>query len=220
MLTSLKSVKASLNRSIDTKHSYKEPADVQQMTPDEIYDLSPREFSNYIMDDPNKNRLLSSQQQKALQRMLAIKREEKRLSSSIPVDRLKQTRKNFIDTYKGKTPAVDRLILDTKYQETLPELREKANQLKSQIELEDRFARLKDTRPDENSENKQKLKNLQRQIREIEETISTATGGKTRTSIRRSRKNKKIKTKFKTKQGYRKKYTKRTRKRRSRSRKT
>jgi hypothetical protein len=144
-------------------HRYNTPNDIGYLTPNEIYDSEPTDFPDHILTDyPDEaSRLIPSQIQ-AVNRMLTIKKIEKENPRAI------QRRVRMIEDYKKGNPQVDDLLIKQKHDVLLPKLREQAQRFRSNIEIQDRMDRLNEKPIDMNSIDKIKLRELERQIEEIE----------------------------------------------------
>uniref|UniRef100_A0A6C0D9H0 Uncharacterized protein n=1 Tax=viral metagenome TaxID=1070528 RepID=A0A6C0D9H0_9ZZZZ len=188
-------------------HRYNTPNDIGYLTPTEIYDSDPSDFPDHILTDyPDEARLLLPSQRQAVNRMLSIKKIEKENPRAI------ERRMTTIEEFKKGNPQVDDLLLKQKHDLLLPELHEKTQRLRNDIEIQDRMDRLNEKPIDMNSEDKKKLRQLERQIEEIEKMkvggkkYKRKTFRKNKTNNKNNKKNKKNK---KTKR-HRKKHSKKS----------
>jgi len=186
-------------------HRYNTPNDIGYLTPNEIYDSEPTDFPDHILTDyPDEASRLIPTQRQAVNRMLSIKKIEKENPRAI------ERRMRMIENYKKGNQQVDELLLDTKHDKLLPELHEKTQRLRNDIEIQDRMDRLNEKPIDMNSIDKIKLRELERQIEEIEKM---KVGGKKhkRKTFRKNKtnnkKNKKTKRHRKKHSKYQRKYS-------------
>ena len=144
-------------------HRYNTPNDIGYLTLNEIYDSEPTDFPDHILIDyPDEARLLLPSQRQAVNRMLSIKKIEKENPTAI------ERRKLMIEEFKKGNPQVDDLLLKQKHDLLLPKLREQAQRLRDNIEIQDRMDRLNEKPIVMNSEDKIKLRQLENQIEDVE----------------------------------------------------
>jgi hypothetical protein len=206
-----------------TTYIYKKPDDIIHLSEDDIYALDPNSIDPNILNRVNRGDqdVLDTPKQKAILLMIRIQKEEKndpreignrqrkiseyRQREALKEATQKREEQNSISRrIRRGDQQVDLLLLNTKHNVVLPELREKARKLQEELELTDKLIAsskrlgLTTQMPDE-PEKRAELAKLLQKIKDIEDTPVSGGKRRKRKTFRRTKSKKILKRHTRTK---------------------